>query len=160
MLHLPINHHLRPLYRTLAGLAGLYVLVFGVLGFTRTRGLALFAQPHNADLPWVLGLRTNPAFAVLSILAGLAILIAAVVGRNLDHYVFLAAGVVFLLSGMAMMTLLQTDLNFLGFSMVNCVVSFILGLVTFAAGLYGRSGETEAADEEEARRHGVAAARH
>ena len=44
--------------------------------------------------------------------------------------------------------------------MANCVVSFILGLVVFAAGLYGRSGPTEAADDEEARRHGEAPARH
>ena len=160
MLHLPINHHLRPLYRTLAGLGGLYVLVFGIMGFGASRGLPWFAQPHTDHLPWVLWLRTNPAFSVLSILTGLAIVVAAVVGRNLDHYLFLAAGAVFLLAGMAMMVLLQTDLNLLGFSMANCVVSFILGLVVFAAGLYGRSGPTEAADDEEARRHGEAPARH
>jgi hypothetical protein len=155
MLHLPVNHHLRPLYRTLAGLAGLYVLVFGVLGSVRSRGLDFFAQPKSgAHLPWVLGLRTNPAFALLSIVVGLVIVLAAIVDRNVDYYVNIAAGSVFLLAGMAMMTLLQTDFNFLGFSMANCIASFILGTVVFIAGLYGRAGSTDRAHEEEAVRHG------
>src|ERR687885_21968 len=122
MLHIPINHHLRPLYRTLAGLGGLYVLVFGVMGLFASTHLPLFAQPHDHKLPWVLGLRTNLAFSVLSIIVGLI--------------------------------LLQTNLNFLGFSMINCIVSFILGTTFLLAGLYGRVGPTEAADDEEAFRHG------
>src|SRR2546423_15422644 len=114
MLHLPVNHHLRPLYRTLGGLAGLYVLVFGVLGFVRARGLDFFAQPKSgAQLPWVLGLRTNPAFAVLSIVVGLVIVVAAVVERHVDHYVNLAAGSGFFLAGMGLMVLLQDDFNIL-----------------------------------------------
>jgi hypothetical protein len=160
MLHIPINHHLRPLYRALAGLVGLYVLVFGIVGFFRTRGLPFFAQPYDHHLPWVLWLRTNPAFAVLSILAGVAILVGVVVGRNLDHYLELAAGGVFMVSGMTMMTLLQTHLNFLGFSMVNCLASFVFGTIMFTAGLYSRTGSTDAADVEEARRHGAVVARH
>lgn len=150
LLHLPVNHHLRPLYRALAGLAGLYVLVFGIAGFSQSRGLSLFAQ-H--DLPWVLGLRTNPAFALLSIASGAVILVATVVGRNLDHLVYLAAGIIFMLAGIAMMLLLQTPANFLGFSMSNCIVSFILGLVTFTAGLYGRSGTAEDAQSLNVHRH-------
>ena len=152
-MHIPINHHLRRLYRVLTGLAGLYVLVFGIAGASRSAGLPLFADPHHETLPWVLGLRTNPAFSYLSIGAGIALLAGAVIGRNVDHYVNLVAGGVFLLSGMAMMTLLQSDANFLGFSMSNCVVSFILGLVTLAAGLYGRSGTAEHAEAEYAYQH-------
>jgi hypothetical protein len=158
MLHIPINHHLRTLYRALAGLGGLYVLVFGLLGVGASRGLPAFAQPHDHKLPWVLGLRTNLAFAVLSIAVGLVLLLGNVVGRNLDYYLNLLAGAVFMVSGMAMMILMQTDLNFLGFSMVNCIVSFILGTLFFTAGLYCRSGPTEAADQEEAFRHGSAMA--
>jgi hypothetical protein len=159
MLHIPINHHLRPLYRALAGLGGLYVLVFGLLGVAASRGLPAFAQPHDHKLPWVLGLRTNLAFAVLSIAVGLVLLLGNVVGRNLDYYLNLLAGAVFMVAGMAMMILMQTDLNFLGFSMVNCIVSFILGTLFLTAGLYCRSGPAEAADHEEAFRHGSAMAR-
>ena len=41
---------------------------------------------------------------------------------------------------MAMMTLLQTDLNLLGFTMATCIVSFVIGLVLLTAGLYGKTG--------------------
>ena len=41
--------------------------------------------------------------------------------------------------GMLMLGLLRTDANFLGFSMTNCIVSFVLGTIVFAAGLYGRT---------------------
>ncbi|HEV7897361.1 MAG TPA: DUF4383 domain-containing protein [Planosporangium sp.] len=142
MAHIPINHPLRPLYRALSGLVGLYVLIFGIIGYIRTSDLDFFAR-HGE---WVLGLRTNPAFSVLSIIAGAAVLAGAVIGRNLFVVVNLAAGILFLLAGMAMMTLLQTDANILSFSMANCVMSFIFGMLFLAAGLYGRVGST--ADEE------------
>ena len=135
--HLPVNHPLRPLYRALAGLVGVYSLVFGIAGFTRTRGTPLFA---HTDLPWVLGLRTNLAFALLSIFSGAVLAVCAVIGRNLDFLVNTLGGLVFMAVGMLMLGLLQTDANFLGFSMTNCVVSLVLGTVVFTAGLYGRTG--------------------
>jgi hypothetical protein len=59
MAHIPINHHLQPFYRVLAGLCGLYVLVFGIVGLVQTRGLDTFAQE---GLPSVLGCRpTGPS---------------------------------------------------------------------------------------------------
>jgi hypothetical protein len=135
--HLPVNHPLRPLYRVLAGLVGGYSLVFGIAGFTRTRGTPLFA---HADLPWVLGLRTNLAFALLSIVSGAVLVVCAVIGRNLDFLVNTFGGLLFMAVGMLMLGLLQTDANFLGFSMTNCVVSLVLGTIVFTAGLYGRTG--------------------
>src|SRR5436309_7810581 len=135
--HLPVNHPLRPLYRVLSALVGAYTLVFGIVGFTWTRGTALFAQDH---LPWVLGLRTNLAFALLSIVSGAVLLVCAVVGRNLDHVVNFLGGIALMAVGMLMLGLLRTDANFLGSSMTNCIVSFVLGTVVFAAGLYGRTG--------------------
>ena len=136
LTHLPVNHPLRNLYRAAAALIGAGVLVFGIVGFTRTRGTALFAQDH---LPWVLGLRTNLAFALLSIVSGAVLLVCAVVGRNLDHVVNILGGIAFMAVGMLMLGLLRTDANFLGFSMTNCIVSFVLGTIVFAAGLYGRT---------------------
>jgi hypothetical protein len=156
MAHFPVNHHLRPLYRALAGLAGLYVLLFGIVGFVQTRGkLDTFAQQGQ----WVLGLRANPAFAMLSIVAGLVIVLASLIGRNIDRYVYLGAAVVFMVAGMAMMVLLQTNANFLGFSMTTCIVSFVLGTIFLTAGLYTKVGSREQARAEDEFRHRSASAR-
>ena len=56
--------------------------------------------------------------------------------------------------GLAMLLLLQTNANFLMFSMSNCVASFIIGTVLFAAGLYGKVGSAAQAHAVEAQRHG------
>lgn len=155
MAHIPINHHLRPLYRTLAGLVGLFSLGLGVAGLTRSGGVDPFQQD---GLPRVFGLPVNPAFAVVSIVVGAVVLLGTVIGRNVDHRVNLGAGVLYLLAGLAMMTLLRTDANILGFSMVNCIVSFVLGLITLTAGLYGKVGTPEAAHAERTFRSGGQAA--
>jgi hypothetical protein len=154
MSHLPINHHLQPLYRTLAGAAGLYVLVFGIIGLLRASGLDLFAQD---DLPTVLGLRANRAFAALSLVAGVVLVAGAVIGRSVDMWINLIGSVVFLTAGMAMMALLETDLNVLGFTVTTCIVSFVIGLVLSLAGLYGKVGTAEEDALEERFRHGGAA---
>lgn len=134
---LPVNHPLRPVYRVLAGLVGAYSLVFGIVGVTQTQGQSLFAR---TDLPTALGLHTNPAFAYLSIVAGAVLLVATFVGRNLDYLVNIVGGLLYMLVGLAMLALLRTDLDVLGFTMTTVIVSFVLGTVVFAAGLYGRTG--------------------
>ena len=70
MQHIPVNHHLRTLWRTVAGLCGVYILIFGIISITRTTDQSFFAR-H--DLRSTLGLRSNSAFAVLSIVAGVII---------------------------------------------------------------------------------------
>jgi hypothetical protein len=150
MSHLPVNHHLRPLYRVLAGACGLYILLFGIVGSSRTASYGIFTQD---GLPTVLGLRANFAFALLSIVAGAVIVLGAVLGGNLDRWVNLVAGVVFLVAGMAMMTLLRSPLDFLGFTMATCVVSFLIGLLLLTAGLYGRVGPHHVHEREERFRH-------
>lgn len=152
-LHLPINHPLRPLYRFLGALAGLYVLLFGIVGVGVSHGYGLFARGHTVAL----GLRTNLAFSILSIIMGVVVLAAAAIGRNVDSYVYLFGGLVFLVAGMAMLVLMQTSLNLLNFTVATCVVSFLIGLVMVAAGLYGRTGSAEAQEAQEAHRHRTAA---
>ncbi|MEJ3742129.1 DUF4383 domain-containing protein [Actinomycetes bacterium KLBMP 9797] len=146
MAHIPVNHPLRPLYRTLAGLIGAYILVFGVIGLIQTWGDPLF---DRGDV-WVLGLRTNLAFAILSIAYGLVLLGANLLGGNLEHLVNVGAGVLFMFAGMLMMTLMQTDANILNFSMSTVIVSLVFGLLVFTAGLYDKVGSSEEAEAEQA----------
>jgi hypothetical protein len=148
--HLPINHPARPYLRVLTTLAGLYVLAFGVAGLAATWGEPVFDRTET----WALGLRTNPAFSVLSIVVGAVLVVGAILGGNLDHFINLGGGVVFLVAGLAMMAVLHTELNILNYSMRNAIVSFIIGLVLLLAGLYGRAGSDEAAYAEEQLRHG------
>jgi hypothetical protein len=153
MAHLPINHHLRTLYRVIAALCGLYILTFGILAITRTNDFAFFAQD---GLPSALGLRANRAFAVLSVIAGVILVGGAVIGRNVDRWINMVGAVAFLVAGMAMMILMQTGLNFLGFTMATCIVSFIIGLLLLAAGLYVQVGSKGQEVREEQFRHGEA----
>jgi hypothetical protein len=150
MSHIPVNHPMRTFYRFLAALAGLYVLIFGIVASAKTQGTAAFSQDH---LSWALGLRSNLGFAMISIVVGAIILVSSVIGRNLDHFINMVAGVFFMSAGILMMVLMETDANFLGFSMANCIASFIIGTVLLAAGLYGKTGTPEAAVAEELARH-------
>lgn len=153
--HFPINHHLRPLYRLLASVAGLYMLVFGVVGFAQTSGADFFTRDETE---WVLGLRTNPAFALLSIVAGVIVLGANIIGRNLGHRINQLAGIVLTIVGMASLALMQTEANVFAFSMVNVIVTFILAGVIGVASLYDRVGSVSQAKAEEDFRHGPRAA--
>jgi hypothetical protein len=147
MSHTPVNHPLRPLYRVLAGLTGLYVLLFGIVGLIETAGTEPFGHPDA----YALGLRTNLAFAVISIIAGVIILAGIAIGRNLDYLINQVAGYAFAFMGMLMLALLQTDANFLNFSVATCIVSFVISLVLLTAGLYSKVGS--AADVEAERLH-------
>ncbi len=146
LTHLPINHPLRGLYRFLGALAGLYVLLFGIVGIAQSNGTTLFSREHIVAL----GLRTNLAFSILSVVAGVVMVAAALIGRNVSFYLFLFGGLVFLVAGFAMLVVLQTSLNILNFTVATCVVSFVIGLVLLTAGLYGRAGkpvEQESGDQ-------------
>lgn len=136
MAHTPVNHPLRPLYRILAGLAGLYVLLFGIVGVAKTSGTDPFDRPAE----YALGLRTNLAFAVISIVAGLVIIGVTALGRNIDYKVNQVAGYAFVVMGFLMLTLLQTDGNILNFSVATCIVSFVIGMALLTAGLYSKIG--------------------
>lgn len=148
MVHIPINHPARPLYRFIAGAIGLYILVFGVLGIVQTADEPLFARGSH----WVLGLRTNLAFALVSVVFGVLLLVGASQRGNLGHVMNLTAGVVFMVTGLTMMSVLQTNANILNFSMSTVLVSLVFGLIFLATGLYDKVGPHEHAEAERARR--------
>jgi hypothetical protein len=144
MAHIPINHPLRPLYRVLAGLTGLYLLAFGVLGFVSSSGLDPFAR---SGTDFVLGMRANPAFSVVAALVGLALLVGVVVGRNLYYLVSFGAGVLLMVVGVAMLAVIQTGANILGFSISNVVITMTLGMLVLTAALYGKTDDGAARAE-------------
>jgi Domain of unknown function (DUF4383) len=144
MAHIPVNHHLRQLYRTVAVLTGLYVLVFGIAGAVESAGSDFF---DRGDIV-ALGLRTNMAFSVLSIVSGAVILGGVLLGRNIDQFINYWGGFLFLIVPTVMLLLLRTDGNILNFSITTVVVSYVIGMVLLAAGLYGKIGSEE--DEQKA----------
>jgi uncharacterized protein DUF4383 len=150
MSHIPVNHPLRSFYRFLAALAGLYILIFGIVAFTMTKSFPAFSQTHTA---WALGLRANLAFSIISIIAGAVIVVSALLGRNIDYFINIWGGVGFMLVGILMLLLINTSANFFAFSVVNVIISFIIGVVLFTAGLYGKTGSREDAMHEDALRH-------
>ena len=149
--HNPLNHPLRPVYRLTAAVAGAYLTVFGAVAYSQTGDRPTFTQDHTAS---VLGLHANRGFAEISVVVGVLVLLATLVGRNVDHWVDLLGGLGFMVVGGAMMALMRTDANVLGFTMATCIVSFVIGLVLFSAGMYIGVGSAEASRHRELERHG------
>jgi hypothetical protein len=136
MAHYPLDHHLRPVYRFLSALAGLYLLAYGIIGVATTWGDPFFHRGSD----WVLGLRTNPAAAWLATLAGAVLLVALLLGRNAYHHVAIVLGYGICGYSMLVMAFLQTDANVVNASMANVIAQTLIGLIVLTAGLYAKVG--------------------
>jgi hypothetical protein len=149
MAHTPINHPLRPIYRTLAAIVGSYLIVFGVVGFIVTAGDGLVGSGGHR----VLGQRANLLWSIIALVLGVAVLIGIVIGRNLDVRLdqYIGWGLV----GIATYELAvnRTDANFLNFSIATVIVTYIVALVLIMAGLYSKVGTDEAAQAEQRAAH-------
>jgi hypothetical protein len=141
MAHFPVNHPLRPTYRALGGLAGLYLIVFGVLGLIETSGDEVFAQ-NDAEALWQ---GTNLGHSVISIAAGVIILIGVGVGRNIDAAIHKWFGYGLAALSLAGLAVMRTDANYLNFTMPTVIVTMVLALVLLMAGMYGKLGTDEQA---------------
>jgi hypothetical protein len=141
MAHNPVNHPARPIYRAIGGLTGLYLVIFGVLGLIETGGEEFFAQGDTT----VLGQGSNLGHSVLAVVLGMIVLIATGVGRNIDATVNTWFGYLLMAVGLAGLTLIRTDANYLNFSVVGAVVTMLVGLVLLMAGMYGRVGSEDEA---------------
>ncbi|MFF2328925.1 MULTISPECIES: DUF4383 domain-containing protein [unclassified Streptomyces] len=130
--HLPVDHRLSRVYRVGAGLMGLVLLAFGILGLINKIG---FFTTGGAT---VAGLNTNGALSVLSICVGLLLFIGMVIGGNFASTLNMILGIAFILSGFANLALLETDYNFLAFHLQNVLFSFVVGLMLMVFGMYGR----------------------
>ncbi|WP_308294646.1 DUF4383 domain-containing protein [Streptomyces sp. JJ66] len=130
--HLPVDHRLSQVYRFGAGLMGLALIVFGVLGLIDWE--SFFGAEGNPAL----GLSTNGALSVLSIAVGLLLGYGAVRGGNFASVLNTVLGVAFVLSGFVNLALLETRFNVLAFGISNVIFSFVYGLVLAVFGMYGR----------------------
>ena len=134
MAHNPVNHPLRPLYRALAGLAGVYLIVFGVVGLIVTSGHGLFGQPDDR----VLGQGSSLFWSIASIVIGAVVLLVTVIGRNVDTEAHKYLGYGLMVIGSYELAVSRTDANFLKFTISTVVVTYLVGLVLLLAHLYGK----------------------
>lgn len=132
--HLPVDHRLNQVYRVGAGLMGVFLLAFGILGVIDKIGFF----DTGGDTVW--GLNTNGALSWLSIAVGLLLLAGMTVGGNFASTLNMALGGLFVLSGFVNLGLLDTDRNFLAFKIQNVLFSFVVGLLLMVFGMYGRVG--------------------
>ena len=130
--HLPTDHRLSRTYRVGAGLMGLVLLVFGILGFFDQVGFFSTGGHHVA------GLSSNGALSVLSVVVGAVLFGCMVIGGNIASTVNMVLGALFVLSGFVNLALLDTGANYLAFGMANVLFSFVFGLVLMTFGMYGR----------------------
>ncbi|WP_411104165.1 DUF4383 domain-containing protein [Streptomyces sp. cmx-4-9] len=129
---LPVDHRLNTVYRVGAALCGLILLVFGCLGFADQ--LSFFSTEGTK----VAGMSSNGLLSLISVVFGLLLIGAAIVGGNTASTVNMAVGVTFLVSGFVHLFLVGKDANLLDFSMSNVIFSFIVGLLLMTFGMYGR----------------------
>ncbi|WP_138760846.1 DUF4383 domain-containing protein [Modestobacter altitudinis] len=108
------------------------IAAFGVLGLVN--GLAYF----STDGQRVAGLSSNGLLSTISLVTALVLVVAAFRGSRVASTTMLVIGVLFLVSALANLAVLETDLNFLAFSMANVIFSIVAGLVLLTLGAYGR----------------------
>ncbi|MER8186604.1 DUF4383 domain-containing protein [Kitasatospora sp. NPDC094015] len=129
---LPVDHKLATVYRIGGGLGGVFLLVFGILG--------LLDHPSFLDTQGkeVIGLSSNGTLSVLSVVAGVILIVGAVIGGNVASNVNMIMGVLFVLAGFVGLMVLDSSANRLAFRIPNVIFSFVFGLVVVTFGMYGR----------------------
>lgn len=128
----PRRHPVHVVHRVGAALLGVFLCLFGMLGF----GSASSLFGGNGDV--VMGLSTNGALATVSVVVGLVLIAAAWWGDPVSSTVEMAAGCLFLVSGLVHLAVLGTDWNIFAFAFSNVVFSLIVGLALGFLGAYGR----------------------
>jgi hypothetical protein len=108
------------------------IAAFGVLGLID--GLAYF----STDGERIAGLSSNGLLSTISLLTAAVLVAAALRGSRVASTTMLVIGVLFLVSALANLAVLETEVNFLAFSMANVIFSIVAGLVLLTLGAYGR----------------------
>src|SRR3954452_10891711 len=108
------------------------IAAFGVLGLID--GLDYF----STDGERIAGLSSNGLLSTISLVTAAVLVAAALRGSRVASTVMLVIGVLFLVSALANLAVLETDYNVLAFSMANVIFSICAGLVLLTLGAYGR----------------------
>ena len=124
------------------------IAVFGLLGFLD--GLDFFSTEGER----ILGLSSNGLLSTISVVTAVVLIAAALKGPRIASTVMIVVGVLFLVSALANLAVLRTDLNILAFRFPNVVFSVVAGLVLLVLGAYGRVSGNLPPDSPYARRAG------
>ncbi|GAB4082443.1 DUF4383 domain-containing protein [Modestobacter muralis] len=108
------------------------IAAFGVLGLLD--GLDYF----STDGERIAGLSSNGLLSTISLLTAAVLVVAAVRGSRTASTIMLVIGALFIASALINLALLETDWNFLAFSVANVIFSICAGLVLLTLGAYGR----------------------
>jgi uncharacterized protein DUF4383 len=148
--HSPIDERVFAVQRIGAVAVGGILLVFGLLGATSGVGfLVTHGQRH-------LGLSSNGLLSTLSLIVAVVLLGAALRGPRPASTVMIVLGVLFLLSALGNMAVLNTPFNLLAFRMSNVIFSVVVGLLMLFLGAYGRLSGNLPADSPYAHPHALA----
>jgi hypothetical protein len=120
------------LHRVGAVVFGVGLGVFGVLGLLN--GLEFFSTTGRP----VLGLSSNGALSVISLVVAVVLVAAGLRGGRTASTVLVVIGAAFVLSGLANSLVLNTSLNLLAFRIPNVVFSFVAGALLLFLGAWGR----------------------
>jgi Domain of unknown function (DUF4383) len=121
------------------------IAVFGILGLLN--GLAFF----STDGERILGLSSNGLLSAISLVTAAVLVFAAFRSPRTASTVMIVIGVLFLVSALANLAVLNTDLNILAFGLSNVAFSVVAGLVLLMLGAYGRVSGNLPADSPYAR---------
>jgi hypothetical protein len=119
-------------HRVGAAVLGVGLWIFGILGFVNRLDY-LSVQGEE-----VLGLSSNGLLSTISLVVGGVLIVAALRGGRISSTVTIVVGVLFLLSGLLNLAVLDTELNLLAFRMSNVIFSFVTGMLLLFLGAYGR----------------------
>jgi hypothetical protein len=119
-------------HRVGAVVVALTILTFGLLGFAG--GLAFFSTSGQP----LLGMSSNGLLSTISVVTAIVLIAAALRGPRVASTVMTIVGVLFLVSALANLAVLRSELNLLAFEMSNVAFSVGAGLTLLLLGAYGR----------------------
>jgi hypothetical protein len=127
-----LERRLDLVHRVGAAVLGVGLCVFGGLGVANR--LEFLALPGKT----VLGLSSNGLLSMISLIVGGILFGAALRGGRSSSTITVVIGLLFLLSGLLNLAVLDTGFNLLAFRLSNVIFSFVAGMLLLFLGAYGR----------------------
>jgi hypothetical protein len=136
---LDTKHPIFLVHRIGAVVVGLILFAFAGLGFASGIG---FLATQGAHL---LGMTGNGLLSTISVVVGVILIVAAVLGGPVASTTCAVVGGLFVLSGLLNLIVINGPHNYLAFTMGNVIFSLVVGLALLTIGLFGRgSGQLPA----------------